>query len=267
MKAITSRDNAAFKALRLLAKDSREQARQGRTLLDGLHLVADYRARVGLPQQLVVSESGERHPQVQALLAEHAGVDILHLRDALFTEVSGVATPVGLLAVIAISAAATAPLTNSCVLLEGIQDAGNVGAILRTAAAAGVRDIVLGPGCAGAWTPRVLRAAQGAHFGLALRERDDLAAIARDFAGLSVATLAAGGASVYGLDLAGPVAWIFGNEGAGVSAELAAAAKARATIPLASGSESLNVAAAAAVCLFEAVRQRRLGCGAVAELD
>ena len=256
MKSVTSRDNPAFKALRLLAKDSREQARQGRTVLDGVHLVADYRARIGLPEQLVVSESGERHPEVQALLANHGDIEILRLRDTLFAEVSGMATPVGLLAVIAIPAAPTGPLAASCVLLEGIQDAGNVGAILRTAAAAGVRDIVLGPGCAGAWTPRVLRAAQGAHFGLAMRERGDLAAIARDFAGLSVATLAAGGASLYSLDLSGPVAWIFGNEGAGVSPELAAAAKARATIPMASGSESLNVAAAAAVCLFEAVRQR-----------
>ncbi|HEX8961371.1 MAG TPA: RNA methyltransferase, partial [Rhodocyclaceae bacterium] len=111
-------------------------------------------------------------------------------------------------------------------------------------------------GCAGAWTLRVLRAAQGAHFGLSIREHADLAAIVRDYPGLSVATVVGGGTSIYQLDLRGPVAWILGNEGAGVSDELAAAAKARASIPMASGSESLNVAAAAAVCLFEAQRQR-----------
>lgn len=257
MKTIASRDNPTFKALRLLAKDGREQQRQGRTVLDGLHLVGEYRARVGLPELLVVSTGGAAHPDVQALLAAHDGVEVLSLRDALFGEISGVASPVGILAQILIPPAATQPPTASCVLLEGIQDAGNVGAILRTAAAAGVRDVVLGPGCAGVWTPRVLRAAQGAHFGLALRDAEDLATMVRNFAGLSVATLAAGGTSLYALDLAGPVAWIFGNEGAGVSAMLAAAAKARATIPMASGSESLNVAAAAAVCLFEAARQRK----------
>ena len=257
MKAIASRDNPSFKALRQLAKDTRAQAAQGRTVLDGLHLVAEYRARVGLPELLVVSASGAEHPEVQALLAQHAGVEVLSLRDALFGEISGVATPVGILAQIVIPPPATAPLTASCVLLEGIQDAGNVGTIMRTAAAAGVRDIVLGPGCAGTWTPRVLRAAQGAHFGLAWRETDDLVAVVRDYAGLSVATLANGGTALYDLKLGGPVAWIFGNEGAGVSPALAAAAKARATIPMASGSESLNVAAAAAVCLFEAARQRK----------
>ena len=204
----------------------------------------------------MISESGERHPEVQGLLAAHAGVEVVRLRDGLFGEISGVASPVGIVAVIAIPAAPSASLAGSCVLLEGVQDAGNVGAILRTAAAAGVRDIVVGPGCAGAWTPRVLRAAQGAHFGLMIREADDLVAVVCGFAGLSVATLARDAVSLYGLDLAGPVAWIFGNEGAGVSLQLAAAAKARATIPLASGSESLNVAAAAAVCLFEAARQR-----------
>ncbi len=255
MKTIASRDNPTFKALRLLAKDSREQARLKRTILDGLHLVAEYRRRVGIPVLLAVSESGERHPEVQALIEAHGGVEVLHLRDALFAEISGVATPVGLLAVIDIPKVATAPPTGSCVLLEAIQDAGNVGTILRSAAAAGVCDVALGPGCAGAWTPRVLRAAQGAHFGLAIREQCDLADIVQQFGGLSVATVADGGPSLFDLDLAQPVAWIFGNEGAGVSVALAAVATVRATIPMATGSESLNVAAAAAVCLFEARRQ------------
>lgn len=255
-KTIVSRDNPTFKSLRQLAKDTREQARQERTVLDGPHLIAEYQARVGAPELLVVSESGAAHPEVMGLLAAHGVGPSLCLRDALFGEVSNVATPVGVLAVIPVPKAPAGAIAGSCVLLEGIQDAGNVGTILRTAAAAGVGDVLLGPGCAGAWTPRVLRAAQGAHFRLAIREQCDLAAIARGFAGLSVATLAGGGASLYSLDLAGHIAWIFGNEGAGVSAELAAIAKVRATIPMASGSESLNVAAAAAVCLFEALRQR-----------
>ncbi|MBI4986812.1 MAG: RNA methyltransferase [Rhodocyclales bacterium] len=256
-KTITSRDNPTFKALRLLAKDTREQERQGRTVVDGLHLVAEYRQRVGAPELLVVSESGERNAEVQELLARHQGVEILRLRDSLFGEISGVSSAVGLLARIAIPPAPTEALTESCILLDAVQDAGNVGTIMRTAAAAGVRDVVLGPGCAGAWSPRVLRAAQGAHFGLRIRPAADLAQVVARYGQLSVAAVAAGGTSLYDADLSGPVAWIFGNEGTGVAAELAALATARITIPMAGGSESLNVAAAAAVCLFEAVRQRR----------
>lgn len=258
MKPIASRDNPSFKALRLLAKDSREQQRQRRTVLEGIHLVADHRARIGAPVLLVISESGAENSEVLQLIEAHAGVDVLRLRDSLFAEISGVATPVGVLAVIDVPPSATGPLTGSAVILEGIQDAGNVGTILRTAAASGVMDVVLGPGCAGAWTPRVLRAAQGAHFSLRLRETGDLASVVAGFPGLSVATVVKDGKSLYELELRGPVAWIFGNEGAGVSPELEAAAKACATIPMAAATESLNVAAAAAVCLFEAVRQRKM---------
>ena len=258
MKPIASRDNPSFKALRLLAKDSREQQRQRRTVLEGVHLVADYRARIGTPALLAVSESGAENAEVRQILDAHAGLEVLQLRDSLFGEISGVATPVGVLAVIDVPPWATGSLTGSAVILEGIQDAGNVGTILRTAAAAGIADVVLGPGCAGVWTPRVLRAAQGAHFSLRLREADDLLSVVAGFAGLSVATVVRDGKSLYDLDLRGPVAWVFGNEGAGVSPALAAAANERATIPMASATESLNVAAAAAACLFEAVRQRKI---------
>lgn len=258
MKAIASRDNPSFKALRLLAKDGREQQRQRRAVIDGVHLVADYLARVGRPQLLAVSESGAAHDEVQALLAGNAGLETLLLRDALFAEISGSPHPVGVLATIAIPEPPADLPTGSCVLLDAIQDAGNVGTILRTAAAAGVRDVLLGPGCASAWSMRVLRAAQGAHFGLAIREHADLGAFVAAYRGLSVATVVTGGKPLFDLDLGGPVAWIFGNEGAGVSAALAAAARARATIPMAADTESLNVAAAAAVCLFESLRQRKL---------
>jgi TrmH family RNA methyltransferase len=177
----------------------------------------------------------------------------------LFREVSGVTTPVGILAVIPVPEPPTGPIEGSCVVLDAVQDAGNVGAILRTAAAAGIDNIILGPGCAGAWTPRALRAAQGAHFALAIREQIDLAGMLNTYEGRSVATVARDGRSLYSLDLSGAIAWIFGNEGAGISAGLVAAASHRATIPLATETESLNVAAAAAICLFEGVRQRVLG--------
>jgi RNA methyltransferase, TrmH family len=257
-KVITSRDNPTLKALRALAADAREQRRQGKTLLDGPHLIESYLHRVGSPEMLVVSESGAADTEVADLLSSMSATNALTVPDGLFRELSGIATPVGILAVIAVPTAPTGLPQGPCVLLDAIQDAGNVGTILRTAAAAGFREVALGPGCAGAWTPRVLRAAQGAHFGLSIREQADLELLTKTYGAASVAAVARGGIPLYELDLSGEVAWIFGNEGAGVSPSLAAMAGKRATIPMAGGSESLNVGAAAAICLFEGLRQQRL---------
>ena len=261
MRQIASRDNARFKALRALAADPRGH---GRAMADGIHLVATCLARGVAIRQLLVSESGQHHPEVAALLRGATGLDCLCLRDSLFRELSGVPSPIGIAAVIDIPPAPAELSPGDAVLLEAVQDAGNVGAILRTAAAAGVRNVLLGPGCAGAWTARVLRGGQGAHFSLDIREQVDLPAALAGGAATAVATVAHGGKSLYELDLGGPVYWLVGNEGAGLSAELVAAAKIRATIPLAAGTESLNVAAATAICLFEARRQRAAGAGGIA---
>ncbi|HZV54114.1 MAG TPA: RNA methyltransferase [Rhodocyclaceae bacterium] len=256
-KIITSRDNPTVKALRALAVDARETRRQRRTLLDGPHLIDAFHRHLGAPDMLVISESGVGNEEIGRLLDRLPATETVQIPDSLFREVSGVATPVGILAVIAIPDAPFGSIEGSCVMLDAIQDAGNVGAILRTAAAAGIRDVMLGPGCAGPWTPRVLRAAQGAHFVLRIRDQTDLAAMLHDYKGTSVATVARNGIPLFELELGGDVAWIFGNEGAGIADAIAFSATRRATIPLAADTESLNVAAAAAVCLFEGVRQRR----------
>jgi RNA methyltransferase, TrmH family len=254
-RAVTSRDNPVVKRLRALATDAREIRSQGRTLLDGPHLIEAYLRHGGIPELLVVSESGSRNAEIAGLIEHFASVELLELPDSLFRDVSGIVTPTGIMAEIRVPDSPTHSIHGSCVLLDAVQDAGNVGAILRTAAAADIREIVLGRGCAGAWTLRVLRAAQGAHFGLRIREQADIAKVLAEYAGISVATVAQGGTSLYELDLRGDVAWLFGNEGAGLDDELAARASQRATIPIASDTESLNVAAAAAICFFEGVRQ------------
>ena len=256
MKQIASRDNPTFKSLRDLVENAREQRQRQQTLIDGLHLLEVYRERGGRPQLLLLAESALNNPEVTSLAERFAGAEMLCLRDSLFRELSGVATPTGIAAVIAIPEADPALPQQSCVMLDAVQDAGNVGSILRTAAAAGVRDVLLGAGCAGAWTPRVLRAAQGAHFSLNIREQIDLVAMLEQLDMPGVATVVENATPLYQLDLKRPVAWLFGNEGAGLSAELQAAARLRVTIPLAAATESLNVAAAAAICLFEGVRQR-----------
>ena len=254
MKLIISRDNPGYKALKALATDSREQRRQGRALIEGAHLVAAYRDKLGMPARLILSEHGAAQAEIQALCASLPDVEALLLRDSLFNTLSGLATPPGILAEICIPET-SGGIVGSCVLLDALQDAGNVGSILRSAAAAGITDVFLGPGCAGAWTPRVLRAAQGAHFDLHIREQADLTDVMAAYSGLKVAATAHGAMSLYDVDLRGEVAWLFGSEGRGISPLLEFAADRRVSIPMAAGSESLNVAAAAAVCFFEKLRQ------------
>ncbi len=257
MKTITSRDNPRFKSLRALAEDGRERRRQGKTLLDGVHLVETWLARRGAPELLVISEHGLEQGEIGAFLAAHGGLEVLLLPDALFKQLSPVDSPTGILALVTLPQVSARPLAGSCVVLDGVQDAGNVGSILRSAAAAGISDAILTPGCAQAWSPRVLRAAMGAHCFLEIREQADAVAALADFPGLALATrLDPGARSLFDVDLAGPVAWLFGNEGAGLSAPLAARATASVLIPMPGAMESLNVAAAAAICLFEELRQK-----------
>ena len=256
MKRITSRDNPTFKGLKALGEDAREQRRQGMTLIEGCHLVAAYRDKLGQPERLILSEHGFEQAEIQALCETLPNVEKLLLRDSLFREISDLATPTGVCAAIRIPSPQTSSASGSCVLLDALQDTGNVGSILRSAAAAGIIDVFLGPGCAGAWTPRVLRAAQGAHFGLRLHEQADLAEVMARFSGATLAATAHGGEPLYRHDLTGNVAWLFGSEGGGINPSLEAIASKRAMIPLVVGSESLNVAAAAAICLFEEVRQK-----------
>lgn len=241
-----------------MATDAREQRAQRRTILDGPHLIEAFRSHRGVPELLVLSETGSRNEEVTKLVGHYPSVDILRVPDALFRDISGVMTPVGILAVIPIPDPPTDLPIGSCVMLDAVQDAGNIGTILRTAAAAGIHDVALGNGCAAAWSPKVLRAAQGAHFTLRIREQVDLAGMLKGYAGTSVATVAREGDCLYDLVLPDRVAWVLGNEGSGISAELVSLATSRVTIPIAAETESLNVAAAAAICLFEQVRQRRL---------
>jgi TrmH family RNA methyltransferase len=138
------------------------------------------------------------------------------------------------------------------VFLEGVQDPSNVGAIIRSAAAFGIGEIVLDQACADAWSPRALRAGMGGHFSLAIRQvaRLDVAG----FDGTLLCTVVRGGSPLREAKLQGRLGWIFGGEGRGVSSEIEAQAKLKVTIPITPGTESLNVAAAAAICFYETRR-------------
>jgi TrmH family RNA methyltransferase len=254
VKHIQSRDNAFYKQLKKLAESGRERRKSGHTLLDGVHLVEAFEAARGPVETLVVAESALAGGEVADYVG---GRDITVLSDALMRELGLVDTPSGLLAVVAMPTQNPAvDLEKDAILLDGVQDPGNVGTLLRTAAAAGIKQALLSPGCAAAWSPKVLRAGQGAHFALSIHEDVDLAAFVADYQGTTAVTCLDGATSLYTAQWRGPLAWIFGAEGQGVRRELIAVARLKIKIPMPGKVESLNVGAAAAVCLFEMVRRR-----------
>ena len=248
---ILSAQNPRFKALKKLAESAQARREAGMTLLDGEHLLDALLVSGGRPRQLLVADT-----ELPASMAGRCGdVPLLRLAPALLAALSPVKTPTGLIALVDIPAPAHPPKPHFCVMLEQIQDPGNLGAMLRSAAAAGVDTVFLSPGCADVWSPKVLRGGMGAHFVLRLEEGADLAGWTRRLSGPVVATVPDSEHSLFGVDLRGPVAFAFGNEGAGLSAGMQVAASLRVHIPMPGRMESLNAAAALAVCLFERVRQ------------
>ncbi len=158
-KLIRSRENPRFKERRLLATSTRARRKAGLALLDGMHLIAAYRASGGVPEQLILSESGAANAEAAGLANGASGQGLLVLADSLFNDVAQVATPTGIVALIRTPEPGALPQAiERCVMLEGIQDAGNLGSILRSTAAAGITIALLSPGCAFAWSPKVLRA-------------------------------------------------------------------------------------------------------------
>ena len=251
VKTITSRDNGDYKQLLALADSPRARREAGLTLLDGEHLIREA-VDAGLqPSRLIYSSAASG---VETWLARLPGVSALELSEALFNKLSPVASPSGILAILPIPSQITQ--RNDCVLLlDGIQDPGNLGAILRTAAATGVSDVHLSADCTEAWSPKALRGGQGGHFRLALHEGVDLMDWVKRWPDEVYAALPKAGYSLYDLDLLPRVAFAFGNEGAGLNTDLAGCCKGF-SIPMQGGVESLNVAVSVGVCLYERVRQQ-----------
>ena len=256
MKTISSRQNPLIKEVNLLANNSAERRKQFKTVLDGVHLVESAMANGIVLENVFVSEHGLRSVEIAHLVDRLESVmSCILVSDSVFNAISPTDHPTGILAVIAWHNPLFKMPTQSCVVLDTVQDAGNLGTILRTAAASGIKDILLSDGCVQAWSPRVLRAAMGAHFSLNIYEKVDLLTLIPTFQGQVLATGLTQAKSLYSLNLQKATAWLFGSEGQGLSPQIMALAQQQVIIPMAEGVESLNVAAAVAVCLFEQRRQ------------
>jgi TrmH family RNA methyltransferase len=253
---LRSRDNPRVRRWAKLVRDSSLRKKTGRAIVEGPHLLAALLEQGLKPICVFATANGlERN---EALMVK-VNVEPVLLSEGVFRVIADADNPPGIAAEIEIPEIKDTESVSQCVFLEGVQDPSNVGAILRTAAAFGVGEVVLDRGCADVWSPKVLRAGMGGHFRLNLRISGDLGAEIERFKGTPVCTVPRGGVPLRQADLAGRLGWIFGAEGRGVSQPTAALARLKVTIPMTSGSESLNVAAAAAICLYEAFSRPAAG--------
>ncbi len=267
-KHITSRDNPIYKQLRKLADNARERKKSGLTLLEGVHLIEAYVHTLGEPTLLIIPE-GHSSAEASALMQQLVDVDTIMLPTLMYADLTPVATSSGIMAMVPIPTLAVPAQPKVALLIEAIQDPGNLGSMLRTALAAGVQVAYLSKGCTDAWSPKALRGGQGAQLILPVVEQEDAVARVDAFEGLTLA-LTMHGESLYQQSLNQPVLLAVGNEGAGISDALQQAVYQCVTIPMAytqhHAMESLNAAAATAVALFECKRQREAG-GSIAGND
>lgn len=265
VQAITSRDNPLLLKLRKLEHDPAAYRKLGEVWVEGEHLCDAVLSRGLRPPVAVIAdtswtgEHGLAAPgdgraarlSAQAVQAERVVV----LPERLWREFSTLPAPVCVGFLLSL-AALSAPMQQgvNTVVLDRVQDAGNVGTVLRTAAAMGVRQVVAIKGTAALWSPKVLRAAMGAHWGLVLQEglsHDDLAQLRVPLVG----TTGQAQAVLHETRLPNPCAWVMGHEGQGVDNALLVRCDLTVRIAQPGGEESLNVGVAAALCLYESFRQ------------
>ncbi|HUH59927.1 MAG TPA: RNA methyltransferase [Candidimonas sp.] len=261
MKHISSRDNPLYKRVARLADGKRVADERGRpgypVLLEGVHLCQEWLRLHGNPDMaLFDAQRLTQNPELLSLADAVSPAFAVTCETQLIKALSQVGHGQGVyFMVLAPVPLMPERIDHNCLWLDRVQDPGNVGTLLRTAAAAGIAHAYLSPGCASAWSAKVVRSAQGAHFSMAIHENVDLHKARELLAVPLLATALDDAGSLFETVLPPHCAWLFGNEGQGADPALLAAADSRVFIPQSTYVESLNVAVAAGICLFE---QRRV---------
>lgn len=258
---IFAKDNHKIKHLRGLCEQASYRKKQQQTVLEGIHLIDAYLKNQQLKnnqpiEAIFLTKQTLDNIEVQQALNLSIKTPIYVIAETLYQDIRTLGPGIDIMAVINTpESSAAVDTTQDILVLDNLQDPGNVGTLLRTAAAAGIKQIVCSLGTAAIWSPRVLRAGMGAQFSLSIFEHAELPAILDQIELPIYATSSHAISTLYSLDLQQPCVWLMGNEGQGVNPVLLDRAKS-ISIPQPGGQESLNVAVAGAVCIFEMVRQR-----------
>jgi TrmH family RNA methyltransferase len=253
---ITSDKNTTVKLVKALLTQARQRKKHGQTVIEGVHLI-DAALRSDYPfVQILLAESAHAHPEVQQVLTRlPTYTPILTLSDALYKSIRSLGTGIDIMAIIKVPTPDLSSIKDDCLILNDVQDSGNVGTLLRTAAAVGIHNILCTSATAQAWSPKTLRASMGAQFALTIYEGLSVQDILDHVKTPLFATSSHTDTVIYQHDLRQPIAWIMGHEGQGVCDELMQCATPIA-LPQPNGQESLNVAIAGSLCLYETLRQR-----------
>ncbi|MEQ1093228.1 MULTISPECIES: TrmH family RNA methyltransferase [Acinetobacter] len=252
---LESKDNPKIKHLRGLIEQSSYRKKQGQTVLEGTHLGLAWVEKKKKLNSIFTTENALEHPDICDILDEYEGA-VFVIAESLYRDLSTLGTTLPFLAVVDLpSSSLSVDFSLDTLILENIQDPGNVGTLLRSAAAAGIKQVICTKGSAALWSPRVLRAGMGAHFSLNTYENVAIEDVLERFEIPVYVTSSHQAESLYQKDLTQACVWILGNEGQGVS-DFALAHAQALSIPQPGGQESLNVAIAGSICFFEMVRQR-----------
>ncbi len=253
---LESKDNAKIKHLRGLIELNSARKKHQQTVLEGTHLCLAWLQQQKKIFSLFTTEQALENSELQQVFELHQG-HIFVISDVLYKDLSTLGTTLPCLAIIDLPQnPAQIDFTQDTLILENVQDPGNVGTLLRSAAAANIKQVICTQGSASLWSPRVLRAGMGAHFSLVCFENIQLEDILPQFKIPVFVTSSHRSTSLYSKDLTQACVWILGNEGQGASNYALEHAEAVA-IPQPGGQESLNVAIAGSICFFEMVRQRQ----------
>lgn len=252
---LESKDNPKIKHLRGLIEQNTYRKKQGQTVLEGTHLCLAWLHENKKINSIFTTEHALSHPDYERILAKYTGA-VFVISESLYKDLSTLGTSLACLAIVDLpSSSQTLDFKADTLILENVQDPGNVGTLLRSAAAAGIEQIICTKGSASLWSPRVLRAGMGAHFSLQTFENVTLEEVLPQFQIPVYVTSSHHAESLYSKNLRKACVWILGNEGQGVSDYALQHAQA-VSIPQPGGQESLNVAIAGSICFFEMVRQR-----------
>lgn len=255
---ISSLTNNSVKYVRRLQNERRFRQHERAFVAEGTRWLREVLSSDIVPALVLFTEAwrqGDDHAEMIEILPR-LGVPYQAVTEAVMGAMSDTESPPGVLLVLPQQ---TRPLPlhpTYLLILDAIQTPGNLGTMLRTAAAAGVEGALLAPGCVDAYNPKVVRGAMGAHLRLPIQELD-WSAIGQRVAGLVVWTAeVSGGVAYTAVNWQQPSALIIGSEAQGVSVAAQAVAQGRVTIPMHAQTESLNAAVATGILLFEAARQR-----------
>lgn len=253
---ITSAQNTIIKTAHALLTQSRQRKKLGQTVIEGTHLLEAYLNANLVPKTVIISEMGLQNAEIKALIQRLDPVKPLFISDSLYKDIRTLGESLPIMAII------DTPLLElrqtideDCLIINAVQDNGNLGTLLRTASAVGVKTVICTLGTAQAYSPKTLRASMGANFSLQIYENVEIETILTNVTVPLFATSSHTDQIIYHSNLTQPLALIMGNEGQGVN-KLLMQHSHHIALPQPNGQESLNVAIAGSLCLYEMLRQR-----------